>query len=150
MSLPRLGRENALRMLFQWEMTKDPPEKVKESYRRTTTKEQPGVDLGEKLFDAVVARVEEIDKLLREHAQRWSLERMSAVDRNILRLGVCEFLTRSDLSAHIIIDEAVEVAKQYSTDQAAHFINGVLDAVGKQLRAKDPAPVTPAADTPER
>lgn len=129
MSIPRKARETALRMLFQWEMSKEAPERAKELYWQHAKAEAPVRSIANSLFDGVVERLESIDNLLRAHSEHWRLERMSAVDRNILRVAVCEFLTRSDVTPAIAINEALEIARRYSTDESARFINGVLDAI---------------------
>lgn len=138
MSVPRKARETALRMLFQWEMTRELPARVKELYWEHAKAARPTREIANSLFDGVVERLEEIDRLLRAHAEHWRLERMSAVDRNILRVAVCEFLTRSDIHSAISINEALEVARRYSTDESVQFINGVLDAVRRKLEGSQP------------
>lgn len=140
MSIPRKARETALRMLFQWEMTRETPAAVQDSYWKHAKTEPPVRELGDQLFEDVVERVELIDPLIREHSEHWSLERMSAVDRNILRIAICEFFTRPDVASTIVITEAMEVARRYSTEQSAHFINAVLDAVRRKLRADEKKP----------
>ena len=135
MSGRQRARETAVRMLFQWEMSKEPPETVKRLYWRSVTP-APGVrEAAEALFDGVVAQVEEIDPLIRRHAEHWRLERMSVVDRNILRLAIYEFLAR-DVPAKVVIHQAVEIAHRYSSADAGAFINGVLDAVRKAIHAE--------------
>lgn len=88
------------------------------------------------LLEGVGVRREEIDRLIREHAPTWRLERMSAVDRNCLRVGVLELL-EGDVPAPAVIDEAIEVAKRFSGDEAGGFVNGVLEAVRADLQGDD-------------
>ena len=133
MSIPRKAREAALRMLFQWELGKEAPERVKESYWQRSRVNSPVRAITNSLFDQVLERREAIDRMLDAHAEHWRLERMSAVDRNILRLAVCEFLTRSDVAPAVAINEALEIARRYSTDESVGFINGVLDAIRREL-----------------
>jgi N utilization substance protein B len=132
MSVSHKAREAAFRMLFQWEMSKDPAERVKSAYAYLdNTKPPPKVrEKAGRLFDGAVGRVAEIDPLIRRSAEHWRLERMSAVDRNILRLAVYEFLA-GKTPPKVIINEAILIAHRYSSDDAAGFINGVLDAVRK-------------------
>ena len=98
------------------------------------------------LVEGVTARREEIDRLIAGHAEGWSLQRMPAVDRAVLRLGVYELLWADDVPDAVAIDEAVELAKSLSTDDSPRFVNGVL----AQLRRDIPgAPVDhPAVDVP--
>ena len=133
MSIPRKARETVLRMLFQWELGKDEPERVKQSYWQRSRADSPLRTISNSLFDQVLERREAIDRLLGVHAEHWRLERMSAVDRNILRLAVSEFLTRSDVAPAVAINEALEIARRYSTDESVGFINGVLDAIRREL-----------------
>lgn len=137
MRFSRKARETGLRLLFQWEMSKEKPERVKELYWVGGKGEQPAREAAGELFDAVVERLEAIDPLLRKHSTNWRLERLSAVDRNILRLAVCEMLARPKVSYRTAITEAIDLAHRYSTDESAHFINGVLDAVRRSLGKGD-------------
>lgn len=133
MSVAQRARETAVRMLFQWEMSKEPPETVKRLYWRSAAPAPGARQAAEALFDGVVAQVEEIDPLIRRHAEHWRLERMSAVDRNILRLAIHEFLAR-DVPFKVVIHQAVEIAHRYSSADAGAFINGILDAVRKAIQ----------------
>jgi transcription antitermination protein NusB len=78
------------------------------------------------LVEGVVARREEIDRLIEEHAEGWTLQRMPAVDRAVLRLGIYELLWMPDVPDAVAIDEAVELAKLLSTDDSPRFVNGIL------------------------
>lgn len=138
MSIPRKARENALRMLFQWDMTREEPARVKQLYWEHSKMDPAAREMAERLFDAVVERMEEIDGLIGRHAEHWRPERMSTVDRNILRVAVCEFLTRPGVHSTIPISEALEVARRYSSNESAQFINGVLDAVRRTLNRPEP------------
>lgn len=140
MSIPRKARESALRMLFQWEMSKEAPQRVKELYWQQAKTEAKVRSLANSLFDGVLERQQTIDGLLRAHSEHWRLERMSAVDRNILRVAVCEFLARPDVAPAVTINEALEIARRYSSDESAGFINGVLDAILRAQRLPGPEP----------
>jgi len=89
------------------------------------------------LVEGVTARREEIDKLIAEHAEGWSLQRMPAVDRAVLRLGVYELLWATDVPAAVAIDEAVELAKTLSTDDSPRFVNGVLAQLLREAAGPD-------------
>jgi len=123
-------------MIYQWEINREPPE-GQEAYWKTlaseTSKKSPGDDaFAQRLFERVTSRVVRIDDLIREHAANWRLERMAAVDRNILRMGVSELLDKKEAPA-VIINEAVEVGRRFSTDESGPFLNGILDAIRKHL-----------------
>ena len=92
----------------------------------------------EELSTALINGVEKIRQLIDEHivahAKGWALERMPALDRAILRLGIYELMERDDVPVAVVIDEAVELAKRFSTDDSGKFVNGVLAAVAKKVR----------------
>jgi N utilization substance protein B len=83
------------------------------------------------LVEGTLDHLAEIDDLIRQQAEHWRLERMPAVDRNILRLAVFEFLYESDVPKLVILDEAIELAKEFGSDQSGRFVNGVLDGILK-------------------
>lgn len=136
MGTRRKSRELCLQMLFQWDMGKQTPEHV----RKTFWAERKEVDeatrgFADDLFQVAVDRQEEIDELIKKHAEHWRLERMAAVDRNVLRASVAEFLAWRDTPRPIIINEALEIARKFSSPESVQFINGVLDSVGKEMAA---------------
>ena len=121
-------------MLFQWDMGKQTPDHV----RKTFWAERDEVDsdtrgFADDLFNVAVDRQAQIDELIQKHAQHWKMERMAAVDRNVLRTGVSEFLSSRETPRPVVINEALEIARKFSAPESVHFINGVLDSVGKEL-----------------
>jgi N utilization substance protein B len=76
----------------------------------------------------------ELDLLIVDHARNWALERMPAIDRNVLRIALYELLARPDVPVAVVIDEAVELAKRFSTDDSGRFVNGMLSAIAPKLR----------------
>lgn len=80
-----------------------------------------------------ISRVKEIDRLLASHAQNWRVERMAVLDRLVLRMATCELLADPHTPPKVVINEAIELARAYSGDEAVGFVNGVLDAVRKEL-----------------
>jgi len=133
----RKSRELCLQMLFQWDMGKQAPEHVRKTFwaERTDTDDETR-GFAEDLFHVAVDRQAEVDELIQKHAQHWRLERMAAVDRNVLRSGVAEFLAHSDTPRPVVINEALEIARKFSAPESVQFINGVLDSVGKELESK--------------
>jgi N utilization substance protein B len=134
MGTRRKSRELCLQMLFQSDMGKQTPEQV----RNTFWAERSGVDeevrgFADDLFRIATERQHEIDDLIQKHAQHWRMERMAAVDRNVLRASVAEFLGYQDTPKPIVINEALEIARKFSSPESVQFINGVLDSVGKEL-----------------
>ena len=85
------------------------------------------------VFRVATERSEEIDKNIEAHAQNWRMERMATVDRNVMRAAVAEMMSSPQTPAPIIINEALEIARKFSSPEAINFINGVLDSVAKSL-----------------
>lgn len=90
----------------------------------------------ERLVRGTLDHLDEIDRLIATKAEHWRLERMATVDRNILRLAVYEFLYEPDTPKVVVINEALEIARRYSTYEATQFINGLLDAIRRTLEAE--------------
>lgn len=136
MGTRRKSRELCLQMLFQGDMGKQTSEEV----RKTFWNERPGLDpetrgFADDLFGVATERRQEIDELIQKHAQHWRMDRMAAVDRNVLRCSVAEFLAYPATPQPIVINEALEIARRFSTPESVQFINGVLDSVGKELNS---------------
>jgi N utilization substance protein B len=133
----RKSRELALQMLFQADMGKQSPEQV----RKTFWSERKEMDesvrgFADDIFRLATERGVEIDKVIEAHAQNWRMERMAAVDRNVMRAAVAEFIGYPQTPAPIVINEALEIARKFSSPEAVNFINGVLDSVSKDLSRK--------------
>ncbi len=131
MALRRKAREFALQMLFQWEMNAQKPARIEAGFWTYARAEKKTRDFANLLFEGAAARCKEIDALLGRHAKNWRLERMAAIDRNILRLAVFELQGGADTPPKVAINEAVELAKKFSSAESAPFINGILDAILK-------------------
>ena len=134
MGTRRKSRELALQMLFQADMGKQAPDVV----RKTFWAERANVDaeargFAEDLFRVASEKAQEIDGLIEKHAQHWRMDRMAAVDRNIMREAVAEFIGYPQTPRAVVINEALEIARKFSTPESVQFINGVLDSVGKEL-----------------
>lgn len=136
-----LSRKLACDILYQMDLTGDDLEKVFTSYRRMLDEgmEESGIYTGEipaftrELVMQFLDNRVEIDGLIADYADRWSLERMPIVDRNLLRLGFVELLYREDVPTSVAINEYLELAKAFSTEDSGKFINGVM---GKLVREK--------------
>lgn len=87
----------------------------------------------EPLIRGTLEHREELDALIQKHAKNWSLHRMAVVDRNLLRLAAYEMLYREDIPPVVSINEAVDIAKKYSTDDSGKFVNGILDSLRKEI-----------------
>jgi N utilization substance protein B len=147
MASRRKSRELALQMLYQWEVGKHSPDQVLATFIATEKKDGPAETLARRLFEGTVEDISPIDQLLREHAQHWRLERMAAIDRNVLRLALFELRHQSETPAAVVINEALEIARRFSGEDSAAFVNGVLDAIRKTLSATVVA-AEPASSVP--
>lgn len=132
------GREAALQMLFQLEASQASADQTIELFWRTFEQADPeGRPYADTIVRGVHETTAEIDKRITSASQNWRLERMSRVDRNLLRLGTWELMKRTDIPRAVVIDEAVELAKSYGTDESSAFVNGLLDRIANDLGRKD-------------
>jgi transcription antitermination factor NusB len=128
----RLARECALEVLYRLDLVGDEPEQtIAEILLRKNPSEEAETYL-RRLVDAAQGSQSEIDSSLRKHLRRWRLERLTVLDRAILRLAAAEILYFEDIPPKVSINEAVEVAKKYGDDDAGRFVNGVLDSVYRE------------------
>ncbi len=135
MSLRRKSREYALQMLFQWEMGKQDPARIENGFWANARAQKSTREFANQLFENAAARAAELDPVISMHAQNWRIERMAAIDRAILRLAIAELRTMG--TPHkVVLNEAVELAKKFSSEEAAPFINGILDAAMKSFAEK--------------
>lgn len=130
------SRKRALQVLFEWDMRGEPVDQAISNYYNTLYSEESETQLKpdrfmEELVRGTVEKAPKIDEQIQAKAEHWRIERMPVVDRNILRLAIFE-LMQNAVPAPIVIDEALELARQFSGDESMSFINGVLDAVRRQ------------------
>src|SRR5579864_4454803 len=135
MTLRRKSREYALQMLFQWEMGKQEPSRIEEGFWKIARAQKSTRDFANQLFESAAARAAELDPVISSHAKNWRIERIAAIDRTILRLALAE-LRATSTPAKVVINEAVELAKKFSSEDASAFVNGILDAAAKSFGAK--------------
>jgi N utilization substance protein B len=143
---PRPGRESrhhareaALQMLYQWEVGRTSLPDVLQTF---WLHERPSAGalsddhrlFAETLAAGVVADVGNIDPIIVESAEHWRIERMAIIDRLILRMAVYEFLKEAETPARVVINEALELARTFSNDDAVRFVNGILDAIRRRLQ----------------
>ena len=132
MGARRKGRESAVQMLYQWELTGEPVKKVLDSFKTLGEGSDASRDFARYLVEGTLAHREEIDPLIEAQAEKWRIERMSTVDRNILRVAVYELLFEPTPRT-VVINEALEVTRRFSSEDAVAFVNGVLDGVRQKL-----------------
>jgi len=136
----RKARELALQMLFQWELGGHSPEHVISSFLHVQKIDREVESFARSLFEGTVSEVEALDRRVRAQAEHWRLERMAAVDRNLLRVALYELLHCPETPPAVVINEALEIARRFSGKDSVEFINGVLDAIRKTLPASHPTP----------
>ena len=134
MSSRRRSRQRALQVLFLWDARRQSVDDALDAYYDTLfSEEQPGRDpFVSELVQGTIQHLAEVDERISRHAEHWRMERMPAVDRNILRLAVFE-MTHLGTPAAVAIDEALELARKFSNEESVQFVNGVLDAVHREL-----------------
>ena len=158
MSKRRRAREMAIQMLYQSDLGQESCDRVLADFKpsdylseegeetptaaprkiataelsaRKAAETESALEYAKTLVRGTLEHLEQIDKLIRQQAEHWRLERMPPVDRNILRLAVYEFLFETDVPKLVILDEAIELAKEFGTEQSGRFVNGVLDGILK-------------------
>ena len=133
----RKSRELAMQMLFQADVGKQTPEQVRATFWKSSDEVEPEVrGFAEDLFRIANANIERIDELIAQNSKHWRIERMPAVDRNLLRLAVGEMLAFKSTPFPIVINEALEIARRYSSPESINFLNGILDAIAHSLLPK--------------
>jgi N utilization substance protein B len=129
----RTAREKALQALFQIDMSEaDPKEAILH-----VLEDERGDDYLTTLVSGVVEHKSEIDEMIKEHLEKWTIERIAPVDRNLLRLAVYELVyLKEEVPANVVIDEAIEIAKVFGDEHASRFVNGVLSKIKQQTEKK--------------
>ena len=134
------AREAALQILYQWDIGGRPADQAAETFftRQWPDADEPPEELrafATRLAIDTVDRMAEIDPLIAETTERWRPERMAVLDRLILRMAVCELLRDRDTPRAVVINEALELARTFTTEESVKFINGMLDAIRKKIDA---------------
>jgi N utilization substance protein B len=129
----RKARECALQILFELEFSPDQLEEILKDYWAAQPVKAEVKEYATWLVEGLRQHRAEIDRTIEQASEHWRLDRMAMVDRNILRMAVFELLFEKTLPPPIIIDEAIEVARKFSGDEAAVFVNGILDGIYKSL-----------------
>ena len=133
MSLRSKGREFAMQMLFQWDMSEQDPRKLEVKFWRNAKAAENTKAFANRLFEGAAKEAAALDETITKHAENWKIERLSAIDRAILRLGIYE-LRSTDTPPKVVMNEAVDLAKKFSSEDAGSFVNGILDAAYKSLQ----------------
>ena len=135
MSLRTKSREFAMQMLFQWDMSRQDPAKLEAKFWREAKAADVTRTFANRLFEGAAKETAELDTLIAEHAENWRFERLAAIDRAILRLAIYE-LRATDTPPKVVLNEAVDLAKKFSSEGSGAFVNGILDAFHKSLNKR--------------
>jgi N utilization substance protein B len=129
----RKSRELALQMLFQLDMGKQTPDHVEKTFWAERNDLEAEVrSFAIDLFHVAESKKDEIDAAIEKHAEHWRMDRMAAVDRNILRAAVAEFIGYPKTPKAVVINESLEIARRFSSPESVQFINGVLDSIARE------------------
>ncbi len=133
MSKRRLARENCLQSLYSSDITKLEPSSVLASFQMEEfALEEKVFDFYKTLYLSTTENRAKIDEIIKKTSLNWEMDRMPAIDRSILRMAVCEMMILTDAPVAVVIDEAIELAKKYSTEKSGKFVNGLLDSIARQ------------------
>jgi|SRR5678815_378190 N utilization substance protein B len=130
----RRAREMVLQALYESEFSDRSSSQVVEEQIGRRGPSEEGADRARDLFLKTVEKREELDRIIREYLENWDFERLSLIDRNILRFALAEVLYFPDVPSSVIIDEAIEIAHRYSSEDAGRLVNGLVDRAVKQYR----------------
>lgn len=135
MGFRRKGREHALQVLFQLDVTGNDLDTVFPFFWKNKNVLESVKTFTEMIVSGVLENRVKLDSIISSSAEHWRLNRMAIVDRNVLRIALYEFLWELDTPLVVVIDEAIEIAKKYSSEESGAFVNGILDAVKKKIES---------------
>lgn len=124
-----------MQMLFQWDMSQQDPAKLEPKFWKSAKAADKTREFANQLFEGAAKETSALDEIIGKHCENWRFERLSAIDRAILRLAIHE-MSSSDTPPKVVLNEAVELAKKFSSEESGAFVNGVLDSVHKSLTIK--------------
>jgi N utilization substance protein B len=134
-SLRTKSREFAMQMLFQWDMSQQECAKLEAKFWKSAKAADKTRAFANKLFEGAAKDVTSLDAIIVKHADNWRFERLAAIDRAILRLAIHE-MNGKDTPPKVVLNEAVDMAKKFSSEESGSFVNGILDAVHKSMKIK--------------
>ncbi len=137
MGVRRRGREYALQMLYAMDMNGYLPDQVFAGFSAIQDLNRDAFYYARRLVDGVYGQLDEIDAVLQKYAEHWKIHRMAAVDRNLLRLSLYELMYLKEVPFPIVINEALEIIKEFSDQEGTSFLNGILDAARKEFRGSE-------------
>lgn len=130
----RMVREKVLQALYAYEISGEPIQRIIEEIVKLKSQKQ-ALAFAQQLIHAVIEHQEEIDSTIKKKVTNWEFNRIAVIDRVLLQMGICELLYFEDIPPKVTINEAIEIAKRFSTEKSGQFINGVLDSILADLKA---------------
>ena len=130
----RTLRETVMQALYAAEISKDPPQHIIDTLFDDLKKKEADYDFTVTLFLKTLQNQTELDKLIKTKTEHWDFHRIALLDKILIRIAVCELLHFTDIPPKVSINEAIEIAKLYSTDNSGTFINGILDSILEDLK----------------
>jgi N utilization substance protein B len=124
-----------MQMLFQWDMSQQEPVKLEAKFWKSAKAADKTREFANQLFEGAAKEVTALDEIIGKHCENWRFERLAAIDRAILRLAIHE-MSSSDTPPKVVLNEAVELAKKFSSEESGSFVNGVLDSFHKSVTIK--------------
>ena len=124
-----------MQMLFQWDMSQQDPAKLEVKFWKSAKAADKTREFANQLFEGTVKEAPALDEIVSKHCENWRFERLAAIDRAILRLAIHE-MSSTDTPPKVVLNEAVELAKKFSSEDSGAFVNGLLDSVHKSLTIK--------------
>ena len=132
----RKSREFALQALYQWNITREGALRILGQFRAHFLAEAEGDEFGEQIVIGVLEHCGQIDQLIEQYSEHWRLDRMSMIDRTILRIATFELLYRDDIPAKVTLNEAIDLGKRFGSTDSGSFINGILDRIQREIAPK--------------
>ena len=124
-----------MQMIFQWDMSQQDPAKLEAKFWKSAKAADKTREFANQLFEGAAKEIAALDEIIAKHCENWRFERLAAIDRAILRLAIHE-MGSADTPPKVVLNEAVELAKKFSSEDSGAFVNGVLDSVHKSLQIK--------------
>ena len=131
----RLVREKVLQVLYAYEISKEPIALLMNDLLHELKSDKKDLEFAQQLIQNVIQHQEHLDQIVKAKVAHWEFERIALIDRLLLCIGICEMLYFPDIPPKVTINEAIEIAKSYSTEKSGKFINGVLDAILDELKS---------------
>lgn len=138
MSARRKARELTLKALYAYDIAGTDPEQIISDVISPSLIKAEAKRFAQSLFLEAVENIKQLDQLIKANTKTWDFSRIAAIEKNIIRIGICEFLFFDDIPSTISMDEAIELAKKYADKDSSGFVNAILDSVLKEIKKKHP------------